>query len=60
MFWKAFCKNESAILMGKDFELFVKAIRHYYVIYKNVLQDFSKIFREAVTQQKRTSPRSCS
>ena len=40
-----------------DFKNYLYKIRHYYVIYTNVINRTSlKSFREAVTQQKRTAP----
>ena len=44
-----------------DFKNYLYKIRHYYVIYTKVINMTSlKSFREAVTQQKRTAPHSCS
>ena len=44
-----------------DFKNYLYKIRHYYVIYTKVINRTSlKLFREAVTQQKRTAPHSCS
>ena len=40
-----------------DFKNYLYKIRHYYVIYTKVINRTSlKLFREAVTQQKRTAP----
>ncbi len=40
-----------------DFKNYLYKIRHYYVIYTKVInRTFLKSFREAVTQQKRTTP----
>ena len=44
-----------------DFENYLYKIRHYYFIYTKVINRTSlKLFREAVTQQKRTAPHSYS